>query len=143
MSDIKISNSQIFTWDTDINSTEYRIQSVTGLNFIPDIAILRQISYIDVSPETNFGQYFIWCSLTNNYIGSFYVATQLHSDPVDLGQSMFVSNPQSVITSGVNNISGGVSFRIDILNNGVYSSASTLNGVINIQIDFLKFKDRS
>ena len=140
MSDIEIAYTKCFFWDTGL-SPDTATQNLS-LTFIPDAAIVRQINYVDTAPELNFGQYFIWSSLKNDYIGSFTIADNTAPD-VDFtqGQSQFVSNPQTVIT-GVQAQTNQVSFQIHQQSGGAMVNQTTLHGSMNVQIDFLKFKRR-
>jgi hypothetical protein len=111
------------------------------LDFIPDQAIVRQINYLDVAPNLSFGQYFIWWNLKSDYIGSFTVGDNTAPASSTVGQSMFVSNPQTVIT-GVEGLTNPITFQIQRQTAGLMVNQTALNGSMNIQIDFLKFKSR-
>jgi hypothetical protein len=106
------------------------------------IAIVRQISYYDTVPSTSNGSYYIWSSLTNRLIGNFCVSNNsFTTSGATLGQSMFVSNPQTILT-GVQSTTNNASFQIQRLTGGAYVQQTSLSGVIDVQIDFLKFKNR-
>ena len=86
--------------------------------------------------------YFIYCNLKNDYIGSFVVNNNTFTAAGNTeGQSLFVSNPQTVIT-GLQSQTNNVSFQIHAFLNGALVPQTLLDGFANVQIDFLKFRPR-
>jgi hypothetical protein len=129
-----------FHWSTTANPGEFMIQSV-NIPFHPDECIVRQITFVEPSVIAAVGMYFIWSSLKNDYIGTFAVSQNSYNTytAVQLGQSSFMSNPQTVVIPGSH--PSAISFRIDALVNGNYVPQTTLTGNVNVQIDFIKYKE--
>jgi hypothetical protein len=138
MADILHSQNVHFIWDTQANRNSISLPH--GLQFTPDVAIVRQISYIDQNPLLNFGQYYIWSSIRGgNLLGSFNVSQGSTTASSTFGQSSFLSNPQTFL-SDVRNIGNNVTFQIQQFVAGAAVNQTTLLGSICVQIDFLKFK---
>ena len=99
----------------------------TAFGFQPDEAVVRQISYFGpVAQEA--GNFLIWCSLHNDYIGSFQVnnfGITVNPNITILIQSMLPSS---------------LEFRIDtVLADGSTTPYTALVGDITIHMDFLKY----
>jgi hypothetical protein len=136
MSDIAISSTQFFRWDTTTSPNSFSQQ--TNLSFSPDVAIIRQITFIDSDPTTDSGCYFIHSNLSNNFIGSFMISGDTTNDI----STHFISNPQTVLT-GVHNTPSSLTFQIQMLNgSSLTSPINTLTGVVSLQIDFIKYIEK-
>lgn len=136
MSDIEISFPNNFLWST--SGTSVNSQQRVNLSFVPDAAIVRQISFMNTSPSTDYGMYLVQSSLTNSFIGNFMVANNTAPSGSTVGESMFVSNPQTLLT-GIQSTPNYISFSIqEMLSTGLTSPAS-LTGYISVQIDFVQY----
>lgn len=140
MSDILVSQSQIFTWLTSSFPSSYS-QGI-HLSFRPDVAIVRQISVFDGNPDVSSDQYIINSSINGtSLIGVFNLFNNTYTTTgATQGGCSFVSNPQTMIT-GAENIGNTVSFQVSVLNpSGQLIPAANLLGNIAVQIDFIKYR---
>lgn len=102
-----------------------------GLNFQPDEAIVRSITY--AGPDITFLEPFaVHCSLINDYIGTFQIAGIY-------GTTVY---PQTIIPfSPLSPVPGFVTFRADEIQAvGPPTPIYALTGLISISIDFIKYR---
>lgn len=126
----KIKNVSVFN---DLTTQPTSWYTNTNLHFVPDEVVVRQITYH--GPTTDDGIFMIWCSLTNEYIGSFSVSDISTS-------SVFVNvNPNTRIQCLPNSINQSLQFQIHSINaqNSPFAS-NALTGKIVINLDFISFK---
>lgn len=127
----KIKNVSVFN---DLTAQPTSWYTNTNLHFVPDEVVVRQITYHGAT--TDDGIFMIWCSLTNEYIGSFSVSDISTS-------SVFVNvNPNTRIQCLPNSINQSLQFQIHSINaqNSPFAS-NALTGKIVINLDFISFKN--
>jgi len=112
------------------SGTATPFEKSTNFGFWPDEAIVKQISYS--GPDAYLaGVYFVWCSLINDYIGSFTV-NNLGTTVTPKTRIHFPRNQPMPIN---------VTFRVDSLNGaGTEMAPATLTGDISVSIDFIKYE---
>ena len=101
--------------------------TITGIpNQNPDELVVRMINYN--GPAGDAFQYLIWCSLTNDYIGSF------------VGENISPSSPQITIRLNAP-ITNNVDFKFyRILEGGVLEFPENFVGNVCIHLDLIKYK---
>lgn len=110
--------NMIFTSAANVNPVDLQCP----LNFKPDEAIVRQITFS--STVLSAGIYLVWCSLTNDYIGSFHNRTS--------GTITFPN--MRIITK--NDVPNNLQFRIELAGT---PGAAALAGQWAVQVDFIKY----
>ena len=125
----KILNKSILA---DLTNTPGSFYFNTNLYFAPDEVIIRQISYN--GPNVATGHLcLVWCSIINDYIGSFAV-----SDSTSSSINVF---PNAVIKCLPNNINQSLQFHSHTIDaSGVGAPSTTLTGKLVINFDFIKYK---
>lgn len=127
----KIKNVSIFN---DLVSSPTSWYTNTNLHFTPDEAIVRQISYH--GPPVGDGVFMIWCSLTNDYIGSFSVSEASGFTSVSANVT-----PNTRIQCLPNSINQSLQFQIHgISNQSIPFASNNLTGQIVINMDFVSYK---
>ena len=100
----------------------------TSFGFQPDEAIIRQITYFAPGIAQEVGNFLIWSSLINDYIGSF----QVNNYGVGVNPNIQIII-QSLLPSSLD-------FRIDtILADGSRVPHLGLTGDFTMHIDFIKY----
>jgi hypothetical protein len=127
----KIKNLSVYN-DLTASPTSWYFN--TNLHFVPDEVIVRQISYN--GPPTQDGVFMIWCSITNEYIGSFAVLEAA----VGAVSTIVNVTPNTRIQCLPNAINQSLQFQIHGINgqNAPYAS-NILAGQIIINLDFIRY----
>ena len=126
----KVKNLTIFA---DLTATPSSFFFNSNLHFAPDEIHVRQITYS--GDPTNAGVYLVWCSLINDYIGSFSF-----EDHTDLTSVAVNVAPNTVIRCLPSNIIQSIQFQIHTINaQGVPGATSNLGGKLVINLDCIKF----
>lgn len=94
----------------------------------PDMCIVRGITYLGPSPSLK--EYLIWCSLTNEYIGSVNVETIASQSP---GTRIILNNP----------VGNTLTFQLHLINTVTNTVAvdPAADGSIAIHLEFVKFQN--
>jgi hypothetical protein len=127
----KIKNLSVFN---DLTASPTSWWTNSNLHFVPDEVVVRQISY-NGAPTAD-GVFLIWCSLTNDYIGSFSVAEASGFTSVGVNVT-----PNTRIQCLPNSINQSLQFQIHSINAQSQPFASNnLTGRIVINLDFISYK---
>ena len=141
MSDIKyIQNITAVNQGT----TAYNFTFPVSLGFVPDMVIVRNITYVATSANTgalvtaNSSVFLVWSDLINGYIGS-YCYFFLNSNTVNTVVGS-MSSPQRMLKPG--QFTNSIQFRICKVNGTTASEDSTQTGTLTVEMDFIKYYDR-
>jgi hypothetical protein len=103
-------------------------QAVSMPSVNPDMCIVRGITYLGPSASTKV--YLIWCSLTNDYIGSLNVDNISTQSP---GTRIMLNSP----------VPNSLTFQLYLINtvNNTISIDPAADGDIAIHLEFIKYRD--
>ena len=127
----KIRNVTIFN-NLTVNPTQW--ESRPTLYFDPDEIVVRQITYNGALRQD--GVYLIWCSVTNDYIGSFsiYEGSGFTSAGVNV-------TPNTCLQCLPNSTLQGMRFQIHTVNgSNQLVPTNVLTGTIVLNLDFISRK---
>lgn len=128
----KIKNVTVYN---DLTASPISWYSNTNLHFVPDEVVVRQITYN--GPATDDGGVFlVWCSLINDYIGSFSIA-----EATSNYSSISVNaTPNTRIQCLPNSINQSLQFQIHgISAQSKPYATSVLTGQIVLNMDFISY----
>ena len=129
-------------------------QSINNLNFIPDFAIVRSISYCEIIPnntDVNFFNFIVQSNLSGSQdiLGTFNTfGTPSNLGAGITGTSGSVNNPQTIIKlcKPIQNATFTI-LAPSTTQDGAFISASTIAGVLTGQLiivmDFIKLKSKA
>ena len=126
----------------NLTNTPVSFNQNTNIAWIPDEIIVRQISY--QGPMGPDGVFLVWCSLHNDYIGSF----TLNENSSDVTSSS-ISYPNTLIRCLPNNPNQTLTFQIHTINStgnpvpisssNINANANMVSGSLVIHLDYCKY----
>lgn len=122
----RVKNIKNWSINTDVQDfSEFRCQ--TNCPFQPDIAVIRQITFSGPAAQVA-GNFLIWCSLTNDFIGSFQI--NQYGCSVTPNTEILLQGP----------LPNEVRFQIfTIVAGGSTVPYDQLTGDLSIGIDFIRY----